>query len=189
MLDTILGAASPALPVKPVGLKALGSLRMEKGYRDYGHDMDNTDTLHQVGLGFTCAFDKAGGFVGRERSLREKTAGVSTLPQRLAQILVLDPHVLLFHAEVVLRDGVPVGEVRSASYGHTLGGAVGLFMIEKRGNEAMTADAIHSSSWEVCACVHVGVCVCVFVWACVRVGGCVYLCVYVCVCVCVCRRA
>ena len=48
------------------GLKALGSLRMEKGYRDYGHDMDNTDTLLEVGLGFTCDFEKEGGFIGKE---------------------------------------------------------------------------------------------------------------------------
>ena len=48
------------------GLKALASLRMEKGYRDYGHDMDNTDTLLEAGLGFTADFEKAGGFVGKE---------------------------------------------------------------------------------------------------------------------------
>jgi len=39
------------------------------------------------------------------------------------------PNPLLFHAEVVYRDGVAVGDIRSASYGHTLGGAVGLCMV------------------------------------------------------------
>ena len=38
----------------------------------------------------------------------------------------------MFHAESVRRDGVPVGYVRAASYGHTLGGAVGLVMIEPK---------------------------------------------------------
>jgi glycine cleavage system aminomethyltransferase T/glycine/D-amino acid oxidase-like deaminating enzyme len=42
------------------GLRALGSLRMEKGYRDYGHDIDNTDSVLEVGLGFTCDFSKQG---------------------------------------------------------------------------------------------------------------------------------
>jgi glycine cleavage system aminomethyltransferase T len=42
------------------------------------------------------------------------------------QILVTDPSALLFHGEVVRRDGRDVGYVRAASYGHTLGGAVGL---------------------------------------------------------------
>ena len=41
-----------------------------------------------------------------------------------------DPEPLLFHAEVVRRNGKPVGYVRAGSYGHTLGGAVGLVMIE-----------------------------------------------------------
>ena len=41
-----------------------------------------------------------------------------------------DPEPLLFHAEVVSRDGVEVGYVRSASYGHTLGAAVGLAMVD-----------------------------------------------------------
>jgi 4-methylaminobutanoate oxidase (formaldehyde-forming) len=48
------------------GLKALGSLRMEKGYRDYGHDMDNTDDPFEVGLGFTVKLNKPGGFIGKE---------------------------------------------------------------------------------------------------------------------------
>src|SRR2546421_7127015 len=44
---------------------------------------------------------------------------------RLVQVLVKDPEPMLFHAEVVRRDGTPCGYVRAASYGHTLGGAVG----------------------------------------------------------------
>ncbi len=46
------------------------------------------------------------------------------------QVLLSDPEPLMFHAEVVHRDGVPVGYIRAASYGHTLGGAVGLAMVE-----------------------------------------------------------
>ena len=39
---------------------------MEKGYRDYGHDIDNTDTVLEAGLGFAVALDKPGGFLGRD---------------------------------------------------------------------------------------------------------------------------
>jgi 4-methylaminobutanoate oxidase (formaldehyde-forming) len=46
------------------------------------------------------------------------------------QVQVCDPEPLMFHAEIVRRDGRPVGYIRAASYGHTLGGAVGLAMIE-----------------------------------------------------------
>ena len=101
---------------------------MEKGYRDYGHDIDNTDCVLEAGLGFAVDLDKPGGFVGRDAVMAAKAAG--PLARRLVQVLVTDPEPLMFHAEVVHRDGEPVGYVRAASYGHTLGGAVGLAMVE-----------------------------------------------------------
>ncbi|HLY51782.1 MAG TPA: FAD-dependent oxidoreductase [Steroidobacteraceae bacterium] len=112
------------------GLRALGSLRMEKGYRDYGHDIDNTDVPYEVGLGFALDLKKPDGFIGKEAVLAHKARG--PLTRRLLQVLVKDPEPLMFHAEVVLRDRLPVGYVRAASYGHTLGGAVGLAMIEPK---------------------------------------------------------
>ena len=63
--DQICGVGA-AYGLTHVGLKALGSLRMEKGYRDYGHDLDNLDTLLEAGLGFTADLGKCGGFVGQE---------------------------------------------------------------------------------------------------------------------------
>ena len=68
-----LVAAGPAFGLRHAGLKALSSLRMEKGYRDYGHDIDNTDTVLEAGLGFAVALDKPGGFVGPRR--RGRAAG------------------------------------------------------------------------------------------------------------------
>jgi 4-methylaminobutanoate oxidase (formaldehyde-forming) len=112
------------------GLKALGSLRLEKGYRDYGHDIDNTDGPYEAGLGFALDLRKPDGFIGKEAVLAAKAGG--PLTRRLLQVLVKDPEPLMFHAELVYRDGVAVGYVRAASYGHTLGGAVGLVMIEPR---------------------------------------------------------
>ena len=69
------------------GLKALASLRMEKGYRDYGHDIDNTDTVLEAGLGFAVAWDKPGGFIGRDAALAQKALGAPS--KRLLQVLVL----------------------------------------------------------------------------------------------------
>jgi glycine cleavage system aminomethyltransferase T len=118
---------------------------MEKGYRDYGHDIDNTDTVFDAGLGFAVALDKPGGFIGRDAVLAQKAAGPRT--RGLLQVLVRDPEPLMFHAEVVLRDGRPAGYVRAASYGHTLGGAVGLAMIDA--GEPLDAAWIESGRWEV----------------------------------------
>ncbi|MCC6195171.1 MAG: FAD-dependent oxidoreductase, partial [Burkholderiales bacterium] len=121
-------AAGEAFGLRHAGLKALGSLRMEKGYRDYGHDIDNTDSVLEAGLGFAVALDKPGGFIGREAVLAQRAAG--PLRKRLVQVLVKDPEPLMYHAEIVKRDGRAVGYVRAASYGHTLGGAIGLAMVE-----------------------------------------------------------
>jgi 4-methylaminobutanoate oxidase (formaldehyde-forming) len=127
----LLTEAGAAAGLGHAGLKALGSLRLEKGYRDYGHDVDNTDTPLSAGLGFAVAWDKPGGFVGRDALLARRGDGPVT--RRLVQVLLLDPAPLLFHGEIVRRDGVDVGYVRAGSYGWTLGGAVGLAMVDTGG--------------------------------------------------------
>ncbi|MGZ8738527.1 MAG: GcvT family protein, partial [Nocardioides sp.] len=147
--DAVVDAGAP-YGLKPVGLKALASLRMEKGYRDFGHDIDNTDCPLEVGLGFALDLDKPGGFVGRDAVLARKAANAEAggLRQRLVQVRVIDPEPLLFHAEVLHRDGVPVGYVRAASYAWTLGGAVGLAMVSA-GGEPVTSTWLKAGDWEV----------------------------------------
>jgi 4-methylaminobutanoate oxidase (formaldehyde-forming) len=140
--DRLVEAGKP-FGLRHAGLKALASLRMEKGYRDYGHDIDNTDNAFETGLGFAVDLNKPD-FIGREAALKQKAA---PLRRRLAQVLVKDSAPLLFHAEVVLRDGKPVGYVRAGSYGHTLGGAVGLAMIEA--GEPLTPAWLGAGRWEV----------------------------------------
>jgi 4-methylaminobutanoate oxidase (formaldehyde-forming) len=140
-----LVAAGNQVGLVHAGLKTLASCRMEKAYRDYGHDIDNTDTILEVGLGFAADLKKPGGFRGKDAVLAQKAAG--PLKKRLLQILVKDPSAMLFHAEPVLRDGVPVGYIRAASYGHTLGGAVGLAMISS--DAPIDAKWIEAGRWEV----------------------------------------
>jgi glycine cleavage system aminomethyltransferase T/glycine/D-amino acid oxidase-like deaminating enzyme len=129
--------------VQPVGLKALASLRMEKAYRDYGHDIDNTDCPLDVGLGFAVAWGTD--FRGKDALLARKEAFPST--QRLVQIRLTDPEPLLFHAEPVLRDGEVVGYVRAASYGWTLGTAVGLAFVSS--DQGATKDWLDAGTWQV----------------------------------------
>ncbi|MBI4883304.1 MAG: GcvT family protein [Actinobacteria bacterium] len=133
-----------ALDLRHAGLKALASLRMEKGYRDYGHDIDNTDDPLEAGFGFALALTKEGGFIGREAVMARRAAGPPK--QRLVSVMVLDPEPLMFHAEVLRRDGVPVGYVRAASYGHTLGGAVGLAMVSSV-DQPPTAEWLTDGTW------------------------------------------
>ena len=130
--------------LRHAGLKALGSLRMEKGYRDYGHDIDNTDNPYETGLGFAVNLNKSVDFIGKNACAAKKAA--TPYKQQLVQLLVKNPEPLMFHAEVVLRDGVVVGDVRAASYGHTLGGAIGLAMVE---GDPVDAEYLSSGTWEV----------------------------------------
>ncbi|MBL8740944.1 MAG: aminomethyltransferase family protein, partial [Myxococcales bacterium] len=142
--DRLVAAGEP-IGLRHAGLKALASLRMEKGYRDYGHDIDNTDSVLEAGLGFAVDLKKPGGFIGKEAVLAKKAAG--PLTRRIVQVLVEDPEPLMFHAEVVRRDGKAVGYVRAASYGFTVGGAVGLVMVEA--GESIDAAYLANGKWEV----------------------------------------
>ena len=142
----LLVAAGQGVGLVHAGLKTLASCRMEKGYRDYGHDIDNTDSVLEVGLGFAVDLKKPGGFLGKDAVVAQKANG--PLTRRLLQILVTDPLPQLFHAEPVRRNGVAVGYVRAASYGHTLGGAVGLAMIDA-GGVPLDQAWIDAGAWDV----------------------------------------
>jgi 4-methylaminobutanoate oxidase (formaldehyde-forming) len=131
--------------LKHAGFQALDTLRLEKAYRDYGYDIDNTDTPLEVGLGFAVDFDKPGGFIGRDALLRQKEKGV--LKYRLAQLLLEDPEPLLYGSEPIYRDGERVGYLRSGAYGHTLSGAVGLGHIENQAG--VSRDYVKNGRYEI----------------------------------------
>jgi len=141
----LLMEAGQKVGLKHAGLVALETLRLEKAYRDWAHDIDNEDTVLEVGLGFAVAWDKPGGFIGREALLQQKEAG--PLKTRLVQFLLEDPEPVLHHNESIFRDGVRVGYIKAGGYGHTLGGAVGLGPVA---NEAgVTADFVKSGTYEI----------------------------------------
>ncbi len=130
--------------LRHAGLKALGSLRLEKAYRDYGHDIDNMDDPYSTGLGFAVHTDKTGDFIGKQACIERKAEG--EFKQRLLQVLIKDPEPQLVHAEIVLRNGKPVGDVRAGSYGFSLGGAVGLAMVK---GDPVDAAYIEQGKWQV----------------------------------------
>ncbi|MFT5431514.1 MAG: glycine cleavage system aminomethyltransferase T/glycine [Myxococcota bacterium] len=138
--------AGKAFGLKHAGIKALASLRMEKAYRDYGHDIDNTDDPFEVGLGFAVDLKSDVDFIGKEASLAKKALGPA-FDRRMLQIRVLDPEPLLYHAEIIYRNDIAVGYTRVGSYGFTLGGAVGLAMIEA--GEPVNKAYMKSGTWEI----------------------------------------
>lgn len=125
VFDRIVQAGS-AFGLRQGGYFAINSLRMEKGYRHWGHDIGEEDTPYQAGLGFAVSLDKPGGFIGREALLRQKAEGPVT--RRLVQLRLPDgPDApMLFHQEPILRDGVIVGSVTSGAFGHRIGASLGM---------------------------------------------------------------
>jgi 4-methylaminobutanoate oxidase (formaldehyde-forming) len=116
--------------LKHCGYHTLNSLRIEKAYRDWPHDIGPDDNPLDAGLAFTCAWEKPGGFIGKEALLAAR-GGLRT--RRLVQFLLEDPLPLLYHNEPILRNGTRVGFITSGMYGHTLGGAVGLGYVSDSG--------------------------------------------------------
>jgi glycine cleavage system T protein len=110
-----------------VGAHAMDSLRLEKAYRHFGHDIGDEDHVLEAGLGFAVKTEKPrsrfGDFIGREAVLAKRAAGPA---RRLVQFLLEHPQPLLYHAEPVLKNGTVVGFLTSGAYGHHLGAAVGL---------------------------------------------------------------
>ena len=136
--------AGQASQLQPAGLHALNSLRIEKAYRHWGHDIGPDDNPFQAGLGFAVDLDKPGGFRGREALLRVAEA---PLKRRLVQFLLEDPMPMLYHEEPIWRDGVRVGRTTSGMYGHSLGGCVGLGYVES--DEAIDRAFISEGKWEI----------------------------------------
>ena len=72
--------------LRATGVGALETMRLEKAFRDMGHDIDSTDTPLEAGLGFAVAWDKDGGFVGREALLKQRESGPPS--RRLVNVLL-----------------------------------------------------------------------------------------------------
>jgi 4-methylaminobutanoate oxidase (formaldehyde-forming) len=139
----VLEEAGGDLGFRPVGLAAMHGLRLEKAYRDYGVDIDVTDTPVSAGLSFAVAWDKPTEFRGRAalEGLR------SDRTSRLVPVRIDDPGPLLHGGEGVYKDGAWVGYVQVGGFGHTLGTSVGLATVENA--DGVTADWLASGGFQV----------------------------------------
>lgn len=116
VFDTLRDAGT-AFDLGYAGYHALDSLRMEKAYRHWSHDITPDDTPLEAGLGFAVSFKKPDGFIGKAALEKQKAEG---LKKRLAQFAVSDPDAVMLHNEPILRNGIMIGETTSAAYGHAL---------------------------------------------------------------------
>ncbi|MBX2925477.1 MAG: FAD-dependent oxidoreductase [Chitinophagaceae bacterium] len=98
------------------GRGAFNSMRLEKGYRSYGTDMNSEHNPHEAGLSF--AVRKGGGYTGAEALSKADPAALS---KRLTCLILNDPQHVVLGKEPVLHEGKVVGYVTSSYFGHTIG--------------------------------------------------------------------
>jgi sarcosine dehydrogenase len=127
-----LVATDPQL--KPIGYRALESLRLEKGYRAWSSDITPNDTPFEAGLGWAVKMKSGLPFLGR--AALEAKAG-QPLGKRLVSFAVAAPDAVLVGRETILRNGQPVGYLTSGGYGYTLSASIGLGYVR---NEAGVTD-------------------------------------------------
>ena len=116
-------AAGTDLGVRDAGYYTIESLRLEKAYRAFGRELTPDYSPVEAGLLFACKLRTDVDFLGREAVERARERGPR---RRLVSFVVDDPEPMMWGGELVLRDGVPVGQVTSAAWGETVGGCVGL---------------------------------------------------------------
>jgi 4-methylaminobutanoate oxidase (formaldehyde-forming) len=117
-----LMTAGAAHGIRPVGYRALESLRLEKGYRAWSSDITPNDTPVEAGLGWAVKMRANTPFLGRSAL---EAASARPLAKRLAGFLIADPAAVLVGRETILRDGEPVGYLTSGGYGYTLQRGIG----------------------------------------------------------------
>ena len=130
------------------GYHALNTLRLESGYRHWGHDITDEDTPLEAGLGFAVAWDKEGGFRGREALLVQRDRPRS---KRLIQFRLDDPDRLLHHDEPIFRDGVLVGRTSSGMWSYTEGAclAMGYLVRDDGSGEGVTQEWLDEGRFEI----------------------------------------
>ena len=134
--------------LKHAGYHAMAACRVEKGYRHWSHDIADEDTPLESGLGFTIAWNKAGGFRGREALLEQRSA--LTLTKQLVQVrLDVDAATapMLYHEEPIVRDGVIVGSIKSGAFGYRVDRSLGMGYVHCA--EGVTPQWLSTGRWDV----------------------------------------
>ena len=140
--------AGAGLGLVNAGYYAIESLRLEKAYRAFGRELTPDYSPVEAGLLFACKLRTGIPFLGRAAVEQARAVG----PRRRLVSLVLDgagPDAMIWGGELVLRDGVAVGQVTSGAWGETLGGCVGLAYIRHPDGDVLTPDLARAGEYQV----------------------------------------
>ncbi|NEM99367.1 glycine cleavage system aminomethyltransferase GcvT [Pontibacter burrus] len=107
--------------IKPIGLGARDTLRLEMGFCLYGNDINDTTSPLEAGLGWITKFDKE--FVNSANLKAQKEAGVE---RKLVGFEMLEKAIPRAHYEIVNEAGEQIGEVTSGTMSPSMGKGIGL---------------------------------------------------------------
>jgi heterotetrameric sarcosine oxidase gamma subunit len=122
VFDTLIDAGQ-AFDLRLAGSAALGSLRIEKTYRSWGHDIGPTDTPAEAGMMSAVRVEKSARFLGQEAVLQQRETAHR---KRLVAFVVADHNAYLYGTEAIYREGKLSGLVCSATFGHSVGSSLAL---------------------------------------------------------------
>ncbi len=138
----LLQAAGREHGLVNAGHYAINSLRLEKGFRAWGAELSPDDTPWEAGLGF--ALDLKKEFLGRDALLRQQESGVK---RRLGLFVLEDSGPVLWGSEPIYRNDQMVGYTTSGSYGHTVGGAIGMGYVN--GAQGLRPEYLQTGRYEI----------------------------------------
>jgi aminomethyltransferase len=114
--------------IRPVGLGARDTLRLEMGYCLYGNDINDTTSPIEAGLGWITKFSDNKNFIDKTLLLKQKEEGVN---RRLKGFVMIDRGIPRQHYEVVDANGVNIGEVTSGTMSPMMKQGIGMAYLAK----------------------------------------------------------
>ena len=142
----LLAEAGSEFGLANAGYYAINALRLEKGYRAFGTELNPDYGPVEAGLLFATKLKTNIDFLGRKAVETAKASGVR---RRLVSFILDDAHAMMWGGELLLRDGVGAGQVTSAAFGTTIGSCVGLAYVWRPDGAVVTPDWINEGTWQV----------------------------------------
>ena len=119
--------AGAKVGIKPVGLGARDTLRVEMGFCLYGNDIDDSTSPIEAGLGWITKFKDDKDFLDKELLMKQKSEGT---PRRLVGFEMVDKGVPRQHYQICTSDGTEIGEVSSGTMSPSMKKGVGLGYVQ-----------------------------------------------------------
>ncbi len=145
LYDALVDAGEPH-GLALAGYHAMNTLRLESGYRHWGHDITDEDTPIEAGLGFVVAWDKPVDFNGRAALEAQRSQPRN---KRLIQFRLEHPGLLCYHDDPVLRDGEPVGATTSSMWSYVEDRCLAMGYVRRPGHEGVVQDWLDGGTFEI----------------------------------------